>query len=104
MSLTKAPIKCGLAKVQLADDIHPGRVRPKDKLHRNEIANQTFATVALTREYYEVDFKGPAYLPRTTIHFHAEASDILITIQHIEAHGAIESAHRVRQICRQNLE
>ncbi|MYM71168.1 integrase arm-type DNA-binding domain-containing protein [Duganella sp. FT134W] len=116
-SLAKARIKRGLAKAQLADGIDPGLVRREDKLRRSEIANQTFATVALTwlgkteneratttqekiTGWIEKDllpYLGP--LPITTL----KPRDILITVQRIEARGAIESAHRVRQICGQIL-
>jgi hypothetical protein len=116
-TLAKARIKRGLAKAQLADGIDPGLVRREDKLHRSEIANQTFARVALTwlskteneraattqekiAGWIQKDllpYLGP--LPISTL----KPRDTLVTVQRIEARGAIESAHRVRQICDQVL-
>jgi integrase len=116
-TLAKARVKRGLAKAQIADGIDPSLVRREDKLRRSEIANQTFGRVALawlskteneraatTQEkiagWIQKDllpYLGP--LPISTL----KPRDILVTVQRIEARGAIESAHRVRQICGQVL-
>jgi integrase len=116
-TLARARSKCTDAKAQLAEGIDPSLLRREDKLRRSEIANQTFATVALswlgkteneraasTQEKITgwihkdlLPYLGP--MPISTL----KPRDILITVQRIEARGAIESAHRVRHICGQIL-
>ena len=86
-------------------------------MRRTEVAKQTFAAVALawlsktaneraatTQEKVTgcinkdlLPYLGP--LPVSTI----RPRDVLVTVQRIEARGALESAHRVRQICGQIL-
>ncbi len=116
-TLAKARAKRGYARAQLADGIDPGLARREDKLRRTEVAKQTFAAVALawlsktaneraatTQEKVTgwinkdlLPYLGP--LPVSTI----RPRDVLVTVQRIEARGALESAHRVRQICGQIL-
>lgn len=114
-SLAKARLKHADAKIQLADDIHPGLAKREDKLRRSEIANQTFEAVALswlskteaeraatTQEkvtgWLRKDlFPYIGAVPISTI----KPRDALITVQRMEARRAVESAHRVRQICGQ---
>ncbi|MQA40429.1 tyrosine-type recombinase/integrase [Rugamonas aquatica] len=114
-SLAKARLKRADAKIQLADGIDPGLAKREDKLRRSEIANQTFEAVALswlskteaeraatTQEkvigWLRKDlFPYIGALPISTI----KPRDVLITVQRMEARGAVESAHRVRQVCGQ---
>ena len=116
-TLAKARAKRGYARAQLAEGIDPGLARREDKLRRTEVAKQTFSAVALawlskteneraatTQEKVTgwinkdlLPYLGP--LPVSTI----RPRDVLVTVQRIEARGALESAHRVRQICGQIL-
>lgn len=114
-SLLKARVKCANAKVQLADGIDPGLAKRQDKLRRNEIVNQTFERVArdwlgktateraastqekVTGWLSKDVFPYIGALPISTI----KPRDVLIAVQRMETRGAVESAHRVRQVCGQ---
>ncbi len=114
-TLAKARQKRADAKVQLAEGIDPGAAKRLEKLQRSEIANQTFESVARTwlkktkasradstQEKITGWLEGNAFpyigrLPISAI----KPRDVLLAVQRMEARGAVESAHRVRQVCGQ---
>ncbi|GJI88748.1 tyrosine-type recombinase/integrase [Duganella hordei] len=114
-TLTKARLKRANAKTQLADGIDPGIARREDKLRRSEIANQTFGKVALSwLSKTEADRaastqeKISGWIHKNLLPYlgalpisSLRPRDILVTVQRMEARGAVESAHRVRQVCGQ---
>ena len=114
-SLAKARIKRTNAKEQLAAGIDPGLAKREDKLRRSEIANQTFGAVAQSWLSKTEADRAPSTQEKVTgwiqkdllpyLGAHPISSlkprDILVTVQRMEARGAVESAHRVRQICGQ---
>jgi len=114
-TLAKARLKRAQAKTQLADGIDPGIARREDKLRRSEIANQTFGKIALAWLSKTEAERAPSTQEKITGWLNKDLlpylgalpisalrpRDILITVQRMEARGAVESAHRVRQVCGQ---
>ncbi|MES2347139.1 MAG: integrase arm-type DNA-binding domain-containing protein [Pseudomonadota bacterium] len=114
-TLTKARLKRANAKTQLADGIDPGIARREDKLRRSEIANQTFGKVALSwlskteaDRAVSTQEKISGWIHKNLLPYlgtlpisSLRPRDILVTVQRMEARGAVESAHRVRQVCGQ---
>ena len=114
-SLAKARQQRANARVLLADGIDPGLQRRQDKLRQGEAISQTLELVArawlaktaaerapstqekvtgwLTKDIFP--YLGP--LPISSL----RPRDVLLAIQRMEARGAVESAHRVRQVCGQ---
>jgi len=115
VSLAKARQRRGEARVQLADGADPSVVRRQEKLKRYEQAELTFEKVA--RQWLEKTGLSRAastqekvvrwfeknvfpYIGRLPISV-LTPRDVLVTVQRIEARGAIETAHRVKQVCGQ---
>jgi integrase len=115
VSLSKARKRRDAARELLADGVDPGQAKRDDKLAKAEAAAHTFELVARqwlkktasTREastqgkittWLEKDvFPSIGNKPISTI----GPRDVLATVQKMEARGAIDSAHRVKQICGQ---
>jgi integrase len=115
VSLAKARQRRDKAREQLADGIDPGQAKHDDKQAKALVAAHTFAVVAqqwlkktaanraaTTQEkvtsWLEKDvFPSLGKKPISTI----GPRDVLATVQKMEARGAIDSAHRVKQICGQ---
>jgi integrase len=115
VSLAKARQRREAARIQLADGLDPSIVKHQEKLRRHEQANITFEMVArrwlkkteptraastqekIVRWFEKNLFPYIGRLPIVTL----KPRDILVTVQRIEARGAIETAHRVKQVCGQ---
>lgn len=115
VSLAKARQRREQARELLADGIDPSQNKREEKQTRIEAAAFTFEAVA--REWLQKTEANRAtstqekittwlvqhvfpYLGNTPISA-IGPRDVLLTVQKIEARGAIESAHRVKQICGQ---
>lgn len=115
VSLAKARKKRDEARELLADEIDPAQVKRTDKQVLAEAAAHTFEVVArqwlvktvatratstqkkITTWLENQVFPSIGKMPISTI----EPQDVLIALRKIEARGAIDSAHRVKQICGQ---
>lgn len=115
VSLAKARARRQEARELLADNIDPGAAKRDEKNARLVAALHTFEAVAHTwldktkadraattqekvRNWLAKDiFPAIGALPISTI----KPRDVLVAVQKIEARGAIESAHRVKQLCGQ---
>lgn len=115
VSLAKARARRQDARELLADSIDPGAAKRDEKNARLVAALHTFEAVAHTwldktkadraattqekvRNWLAKDiFPAIGALPISTI----KPRDVLVAVQKIEARGAIESAHRVKQLCGQ---
>lgn len=115
VSLAKARSRRQKARELLADNIDPGAAKRDEKNARLIAAQHTFEAVAHTwlnktkadraattqekvRNWLAKDiFPAIGALPISTI----KPRDVLVAVQKIEARGAIESAHRVKQLCGQ---
>lgn len=115
VSLAKARKRRESARELLADGIDPSQAKQQDKKTKISAAAHTFEIVARqwlaktaneratsTQEkvtgwlnHYVFPFIGAR--PISTI----GPRDILVTVQKVEGRGAIDSAHRVKQICGQ---
>jgi integrase len=115
VSLAKARKRRDEARERLADGFDPSQIKQDEKKNKAIAAAQTFEVVARqwlkktaadraesTQEkvtnWLEKDvFPSIGKKPISTI----GPRDVLATVQKIEARGAIDSAHRVKQICGQ---
>ena len=115
VSLAKARKRRDDARELLADEIDPGKAKSDDKQAKALVAANTFEFVArswLTKTaakravsthgkittWLEKDlFPFIGRMPVSTI----GPRDVLAAVQKMEARGAIDSAHRVKQICGQ---
>lgn len=115
VSLAKARQRRDKAREQLADGIDPGQAKRDEKQAKAVAASHTFEAVAQqwlkktiasraasTQEkvstWLEKDvFPSIGKKPISTI----GPRDVLAAVQKMEARGAIDSAHRVKQICGQ---
>jgi len=115
VSLAKARQRRNEARVQIADGIDPSMVKHQEKLRRHEQADLTFEKVA--RQWLEKTASSRAastqekivnwfeknvfpYIGRLPIAV-LTPRDVLVMVQRIEARGAVETAHRVKQVCGQ---
>lgn len=114
-SLAKARTRRGEARELLADGFDPGQAKRDNKLTNALAAAHTFEAVArdwlkktaanraattqqkLTTWLEKDVFPSIGSRPISTI----GPRNVLATVQKIEARGAIDSAHRVKQICGQ---
>lgn len=111
VSLKKARIKTLEARGQLADGVDPSEVKRAAKLRNKSLANDSFGAIAL--EWYEKelphwsishservkraiekDLAGLRIRPVMEI----KAPELLAELRKIESRGAVETAHRVKQI------
>lgn len=115
VSLAEARDKRLAARKQLAQGIDPGRTKREEKQAREKAALSTFEAVArawLTRTAAEraasTQAKNTAWLERNI--FPAIGAlpistikpwDVLSALRVIEKRGAIESAHKIKQLCGQ---
>lgn len=115
VSLAKARKRREAAREQLADGIDPGIAKREEKQARATAAANTFEAVSLqwlgksaseraasTQEKVSTWLQKDVYpsigkLPISTI----KPRDVLDAVRKMEARGAIDSAHRVKQICGQ---
>jgi integrase len=114
VSLSKARKRRDEARELLADGVDPGQAKRDDKRAKADAAAHTFETVARqwlkktaskrassqdkVTTWLEKDvFPSIGSRPISTI----GPRDVLATVQKMEARGAIESAHRVKQLCGQ---
>ncbi len=115
IGLAKARQRRDQAREQLANEIDPSIAKQEEKLRRTEEAAHTFEVVArqwlaktvanraaTTQEkviaWLEKDvFPAIGKKPISSL----KPRDVLTTVQKIEVRGAIESAHRVKQLCGQ---
>lgn len=114
-SLAKARIRRAEARTLLADGIDPGQAKRETKLARIAAASETFEMVARTwlektsaLRAATTQEKVTGWLERDVFPVIGQAliatlrpRDVLLCVQRIEARGALESAHRVKQICGQ---
>lgn len=114
-TLAKARLKRASARVLLADGIDPSIERKQEKQRRFEQAIQTFESVARTWLIKTAAERAPTTQVKVTGWLKKDAfpylgsmpiasikpRDVLLAVQRMEARGAVESAHRVRQICGQ---
>lgn len=115
VSLAKARQRRDKARELLADGIDPGQAKRADKQAKIAAAAHTFEAVA--RQWLKKTAANRATSTQekvtTWLEHHVFPSigkmpissiaprDVLTTVQKIEARGAIDSAHRVKQICGQ---
>jgi integrase len=117
VSLAKARKRREDARVLLSEGIDPSQAKRDDKLTREMEASHTFEAVALewlskTESTREASTQGKlatwlakdifptiGNMPISKI----KPRDVLTTVQKMEARGAIETAHRIKQICGQIL-
>lgn len=115
MSLAKARQRREKAREQLADDIDPSQAKRDEKQAKVLAAAQTFETAArewlrktqancaastqgkITAWLEKDVFPSIGNKPISTI----GPRDVLTAVQKMEARGAVDSAHRVKQICGQ---
>lgn len=114
-SLVKARLRRAIARVQIADGIDPGIVKQEEKLRRADVTKQTFEYVARTwMKKTESDraestqIKVTAWLEHDLFPYLGKLPiasirprDVLLTLQRMETRGAVDSAHRVKQLCGQ---
>jgi integrase len=117
VSLAKARKRRGEARELLADGIDPGQAKRDDKQSKAFAATHTFESVARTwlektaaDRAQSTQKKITAWLQHDVFPFIGKMPvstikplDVLTTVQKMEARGAIDSAHRVKQICGQVL-
>lgn len=115
VTLAKARARRDAARVQLADGIDPMQIKRTDKQAQVNDAINTFEVVAL--EWFEKTqssrmastnakverwlkkdvFPSIGKMPISTI----TLTDVLFALRKMEARGALDSVHRVKQICGQ---
>jgi integrase len=115
ISLAKARMRRADARTLLADGIDPGQAKRQAKRVRMAAANETFETVARTwlektaaLRAATTQEKVTAYLEHDVFPVIGNAPiatltprDVLLCVQRIETRGALDTAHRVKQICGQ---
>jgi len=115
VSLAKARKRREEARELLADGKDPGQAKREEKIAKIAAANDTFEKVA--RSWLEKTAASRAESTQGKIttwlenHVFTQIGkmpiseigprDVLVALQKIEARGAIESAHRVKQVCGQ---
>ncbi len=114
-SLAKARLRRDEAKVMLADGIDPSQAKRDEKLAKISAENQTFEVVARTWLSKTSATRAESTREKVTNWLEKDVfptigskpiakltpRDVLVCVQRMEARGAIESAHRVKQICGQ---
>ncbi len=113
VSLLKARKKRDEAQVLIADKIDPGQAKREDKQARADAAENTFAVVA----QIWMDKTKASRAPSTHVKLSAwlnkdvipcigsrpistlKPRDVLLMLQRIEARGAVDSAHQIKQLC-----
>lgn len=115
VSLAKARRRRDSARELLADNIDPSTAKRIDKQTRIDAATNTFEVVARTWLKKTVKNRAKSTQEKVTNWLennvfpsigkmpisNIKPRDVLVTVQKIEARGAIDSAHRVKQICGQ---
>jgi integrase len=115
VSLAKARKRREEARELLADGIDPSQAKRDDKQNKDNAATHTFEVVARTWLAKTAANRADSTQEKITtwLENHVFPSigktplsaigprDVLIVVQKIEARGAIDSAHRVKQICGQ---
>jgi integrase len=113
--LAKARTRRAEAQAQLADGIDPGLAKRQKKLDLTAAASQTFETVAYSwlektraERAATTQDKVKGWLTRSVFPYIGMVPigaltprDVLACLQRLEARGALDSAHRVKQICGQ---
>jgi len=115
ISLAEARTKASDAKQLLADDRDPGEVKKLTKLIQQDISENGFEAVAL--EWFEkycaswADSHGKRVLAGLENNIfpwlgnrpcnEINPPELLAVLRRIEARGALETAHRIKQICGQ---
>lgn len=113
--MAKARIRRAEARTLVADGIDPGQAKRETKLARIAAARETFEMVARTwldktsaLRAATTQEKATGWLERDVFPVIGQAliaslkpRDVLLCVQRIEARGALDSAHRVKQICGQ---
>ena len=115
VSLAKARQRREKAREQLADGVDPGEAKKSEKHAQLIDATNTFEAVALswlsktaTSRAETTQEKVTNWLNKDVFPFVGKSAisslkprDILFLLQKIEARGAIDSAHRIKQVCGQ---
>lgn len=115
VTLAKARARRDDAKVLLADGIDPGQVKSANKQSKANAAANTFEVVARTwlaktaaDRAASTQEKNTAWLERNIFPSIGKMPitsigprDVLAALHKIEARGAIESAHKIKQLCGQ---
>lgn len=115
VSLAKARQRRDKARELLADGIDPSTAKQDDKQAKADAATNTFETVArvwlaktAANRMASTHGKITTWLEKDVFPFIGSLPisaigprDVLATVQKMEARGAIDSAHRVQQICGQ---
>lgn len=115
ISLAKARKRREQARELLADGIDPGQAKRDEKLTRQNAAAQTFAAVArqwlkktATERATSTQLKVTAWLEHDVFPYIGSRPistigprDVLAAVHVMEARGAVDSAHRVKQLCGQ---
>ena len=115
ITLAKARQRRAEARELLADGKDPSQVRREDRAHRLKEANNTFEVVArlwLEKTAAErastTQLKITRWLQNNIFPYIGKSPisdltsrDVLLAVQKMEARGAIDSAHRVKQLCGQ---
>lgn len=115
VTLAKARKRRDEARELLADGIDPGQAKIDAKLAKADSAASTFETVARSwlnktagNRASSTQQKNTSWLEKNVFPFIGKMPistikprDVLATLQKIEARGAIESAHKIKQLCGQ---
>jgi integrase len=115
VSLLKAREKRSTAREHLVDGVDPAKLKREEKHAKLVAASNTFESVARTwLEKTSVTRAATTQVKLTNWLEHdvypyigsmpisaIKAKDVLATVQKMEARGAIESAHKVKQLCGQ---
>jgi hypothetical protein len=117
VTLARARARCADARRMIAEGLDPVQARYEEKQDEIFAATQTFKVVArlwmektaasrteTTRPKVTAWLENDVfpYIGRTPVST-LKPRDMLVCLQHIEARGVHESAHRVKQICGQVL-
>jgi integrase len=117
VTLARARARCADARRLIADGLDPVQARYEEKQNEIFAATQTFEVVArlwmektaasraeTTRQKVAGWLENDVfpYIGRTPVST-LKPRDVLVCLQHMEARGVHESAHRVKQICGQVL-
>jgi integrase len=115
VSLAKARKRRDDARVLLADDIDPAQARRNDREARLIAASNTFELVARLWLEKEGRRRSPStqdkvlgwlehdvfpYIGKRAVS-ELKPRDVLLMVQKVEARGAFDSAHRIKQMCGQ---